>query len=320
MAPIYYGIDKDLGQRIYFPFASGQYRMSLGLQALSLDEWIEIDETFTRYLHLKREQLQRDREESVIGLAGTEVAQQELLDMLLEYLLLHFPEHYQQRGMTIVNLKTGEIWNPQAFAAFPIDLAGRLIQEDLCLMIPTGDDYILKAASVCFPLHWRLKDKIGQSVARIHAPVPGYESKLKQPVKKYFDRLRPNAPGYRFNWTVIGTPDLTLRPEKVGQLANNITSDHIGDRFWIRVERQTLRRLPKTNGILFNIRTYIYPLSLLEKYPQAALGLSQAIFQVPSPMKIYKNLTVSSETLQVYLDRIINSTSTALRSPSDGEP
>lgn len=305
MTQIYYGVDEYIGQPIYFPFASGQYRMSLGLQALSLDEWIEIDETFTRYLDLKREQLQRNFTEWVIGLPDTENAQQELLNMLLEHLPQHFPKHYQRRGMAIANLKTGETWNSQDFAALPIDLAGRLVQEDLCLIFPTGDDYILGAASVCFPLKWRLKDKIGRSVACIHAPVPGYESKLKQPANHYFDRLRPDAPGYRFNWTVIGTSDLTILPERVSQ-TQNFTPDNIGKNFWIRVERQTLRRLPKTNAIAFSIRTYIYPLSLLEKYPQAAFGLSQAILQVPSLMMTYKNLAVHSEALQTYLARIIN--------------
>lgn len=312
MTPIYHGMDEDRGQPIYFPFACGQYRISLGLQALSLNEWIAIDKTFTRYLKLKRDRYQHDYKESVIGLPGTEAAQQELLEMLLEYLPQRFPEHYQQRGMAIANLKTGENWNPQDFAALPIDLASRLVQEDFCLMILSGDDYILGAASVCFPLHWRLKDKIGQSVAQIHNPVPGYESKLKQPVKKYFDRLRSDAPGYRFNWTVVETPDLTLYPGQVSQRDRKIAPDRIGENFWIRVERQTLRRLSKMNAIAFGIRTYIYPLSLLEKYPKAAFGLSQAMLQVPSLMMTYKNLAMHRESLLAYLDRIINDRSTVL--------
>lgn len=35
-----------------------------------------------------------------------------------------------------------------------------------------------------------------------------------------------------------------------------ITQDNAGERMYLRVERQTLRRLPKSNAILFTIKTY----------------------------------------------------------------
>lgn len=302
---IYCGMDEARGQPIYFPFASGQYRMSLGLQTLSLDDWLKIDDRFLHYLHQKQEQLAHHRAASVLAIPGTEDAQQELLDTLLEYLPSHFPTYFERQGATIVNLKTNQIWNPQDFAKTPIDLAGRLVQEDLCLMTPNQDEYILGAASVCFPLHWQPQDKIGQSVTHIHDPVPGYQQKLQRPVETYFDRLRPEAPGCRFNWTVIGSPDLVLDSETVRQFGEAITSSSIPASIWIRVERQTLRKLPQTAAIVFSIRTYIYPLSLLEKYPQAASGLSQAVQQIPAPMKRYKNLAVLSETVRTYLDHII---------------
>jgi dimethylamine monooxygenase subunit A len=301
------GRDEDGGQPLYFPFALGRYRMSLGLQALPSEEWIQIDGRFIPYLQQKQARLQQHYDESVSGLPGTEAAQQELLNLLLDHLPQRFPAHYQCQGTGIANLKTGEIWHSQDFSAIPIDLAGRLVQEDLCLMVPSEQGYILGAASLCFPLHWRLKDKLGQALADIHAPVPGYASRLQQPVDHYFDRLQSHAAGYRFNWSLVGSPDLALEPETASQPVNSLTPENMGENLWIRVERQTLRRLPETRAIVFGIRTYVYPLSLLENYPQAALGLSQAIHQVPGPMKMYKHLEEHSETLQGYLDRIIRS-------------
>ncbi|NEQ23419.1 MAG: DUF3445 domain-containing protein, partial [Microcoleus sp. SIO2G3] len=37
----------------YLPFADGQWRLSMGLKSLNLQEWIEIDEHFTKELALK---------------------------------------------------------------------------------------------------------------------------------------------------------------------------------------------------------------------------------------------------------------------------
>ena len=43
--------------------------------------------------------------------------------------------------------------------------------------------------------------------------------------------------------------------------------DNAGQRLHLRVERQTLLRLPKSNAVLFTIRTYMNPLSTFEGRP-----------------------------------------------------
>jgi dimethylamine monooxygenase subunit A len=305
-APAYVGADAEHAQPIYFPFAHGQFRLSLGLYPLPLENWIQIDGTLTHYLAQKRQRLQQAYPEVVMGLGGTEAAQQEVLEMLLAHLPSHFPEQYQYQSNTITNLGTGEAWQPQDFATMPIDLAGRLVPEDLCLLVPTEADYILGAGSVCFPLYWQLPEKMGKSVADIHGPVPGYEAKLERPVQNYFAHLQPNTPGYRFNWSIVARPDLVLAPEREPR-SENFTPENIGEHLWLRVERQTLRRLPKTDAILFGIRTYIYPLSLLARYPQAASEFAQALRQVPSPMQVYKHLADDQDALLGFLERITSS-------------
>lgn len=287
---------------IYLPFSAGKWQMKPGLKPLRLEDWIQIDEEYLPYLQRKAE-LRADRYSDVFAsLPGTEAAQQEVLDVLLDHLPQHFPGYFERSPHTVTNRLTQETWTTADFATAPLDLAGRLVQEDLCLMLPHEGSYILGAASLSFPSYWRLHDKLGRAIAPIHEPVPGYAQKLQHPVNTYFDRLQPENPGYRLNWSINDTPELFLGHDHAQRIDPiGITADNAGDHLWIRVERQTLRRLPKTQAILFTIRIYVYPLSLLEQHPDATAGLHAMLDQIPDDMQRYKSLIPIRAALQGYL-------------------
>ncbi|WP_416665733.1 heme-dependent oxidative N-demethylase family protein [Egbenema bharatensis] len=273
---------------IYLPFSSPRWHLKLGLQPLNLANWIEIDQELSDYLRLKAELLDDRRSEVLGGLPGSEAAQREVLDLLLEHLPQRFPEVYQLESDRMINLQTQQVWRISDFAARPLELAGRLVQEDLCLMQPRSEEYVLVAGSVCFPFHWWFPEKLGLPLAQIHAPVPEYDTKLNRPVNNFFDRLQLDHPGYRLNWGLVDSPNLCLANHQAKPLDSELSVNAIGDSLWIRVERQTLRRLAKTNHILFTVRTYIYPLSILEQYPTMAKNLLHTIQEMPSGMQQYK--------------------------------
>ena len=65
--------------------------------------------------------------------------------------------------------------------AQPLLTLGRLVQEDLCLMEPQGDEYDLTGAILCFPASWTLAQKIGRPMTGIHHPVEIYDDDLAAP-------------------------------------------------------------------------------------------------------------------------------------------
>jgi dimethylamine monooxygenase subunit A len=293
-------------QPIYLPSATLSARLSMGLKPLSLLDWIEIDDHFEHYLMLKTHLLKHNYSEVFASLAGTQAAQQEVLDLLLDHLLVKFPQIYRRARSQFQNLLTGENWDLQAFEQNPLDLAGRLIQEDLCLMQSRAGNYILSAASLCFPFHWTLRDKLGKPLSQIHDPVPGYQEDLACPVDHFFDRLRADHPVYRFNWGIADKPDLALNYARNDKLPA-ITVDNIGKTLWLRMERQTLRRLEKSQSVLFSIRTYVYPLSILQAYPSAAQNLATRVQQATPELLGYKSILPIQDVLLRYLEEIQSS-------------
>ncbi|MUL36837.1 heme-dependent oxidative N-demethylase family protein [Gloeocapsopsis dulcis] len=290
---------------IYLPFADGQWRMAMGLKPLQLQHWIEIDEDFSEELNYKNKLLKEHYSDVVGSLPGSEAGQREVLELILKHLLQYFPDYYQQQGNCVVNKITKQVWYLSDFTKNPLDLAGRLVQEDLCLM-QLKREYILTAGSVCFPARWRLSEKLGRPLVQIHDPVPDYAQKLEQSVNKFFDRLKPEFPGYRLNWGIVDSPELCLTQRHSTEVFGaDITAENAGEKLWLRVERQTLRRLPVSGGILFTIRTYVYPLKSVVSDPAIASQLAAVIEQIPPQMQIYKNIFPIQTVLLAYLERVV---------------
>lgn len=285
--------------------------MSMGLKALNAKDWIEIDEHFAEELALKDKLLKKQYSDVFASLPESQPSQKEVLDLLLNHLLEQFPQYYRQQGTTIENITTGQVWDVADFEAAPLDLAGRLVQEDLLLMQPSPEGYRLVAASLCFPSRWRLREKLGRPLTQIHSPVPEYQDKLERPVDNFFDRLKVNHPAWRLNWSILDSPELFLPQAREKQdLDTTLDAKNAGEKLWIRVERQTLRRLRVSSDILFTVRTYVHPLKVLEDDPAIARNLAEAVKQIPPDMQRYKNLLPIREALLDYLTQVAAACST----------
>lgn len=296
--------------------------MAMGLQPLAIADWIEIDQQFSHQLQRKAALFREHQADVFVSLPSSTAAQQEVLTLLVQHLLHYFPTHYQQQGSTLQNLITGQVWQLQDVAQ-PLALASQLVQEDLCVLQPPpsdsqqdpaqnwaegliqGSSYCLTAASVCFPSRWHLRSKLGQPVSQIHQPVPGYPEKLARPVDQVFTRFRPDYPAYRFNWSILETPELFL-PKAQPYAGEPITAANAGELLWFRVERQTLRRLPHSQAILFTIHTYVHRLDEVLSSPELAQQLAATIQQIPPALQIYKSLLPFRAALLNYLQQFSN--------------
>ena len=308
-----------LGKYMDYPFAEGNYSLALGLVPMAEETWLDIDEHYAAEMREKARRLREEYAAVFCAMPGSEPGQAEVLEMLLEHLAIYYPNFFCitrtgtalgadgiEPDTRVENLINGEAWRVGDFSGAPLDLAARLIQEDLCLMSPDGKGtYLLSAGSVCFPLRWELTEKFALPMAAIHHAVPGYDEKLASPSDRYMVGLKAHKPSWRCNWSIVDAPDLYLKQKRFKQgQDSDITADNAGRKLWIRSERQSLRRLPRSGDVLFTIRTYIRPLSALESLPSVARGLSQAVEKLPPQMRGYKNLLPIREALLAYLSRI----------------
>jgi hypothetical protein len=277
--------------------------MAMELSELKLDNWIEIDRHYPAELALKRSLLKERHAEVFAALPGTEGASREVLELLADHLCRRFPQWFERSGQRVSNRIVDETYALDNPSIHPLDLAARMVQEDLCLMQPRDDVYCLNAASVAFPSRWTLAEKIGKPMQTIHTPVAFYVEKIGDTTDRFLKLMTPEQAVWRINWNIHDT-DTLFQPRSPGKKSPDpsITAENAGSRLFLRLERQTLRKLPASGDILFTIRTYVRPLSDFAARPDVTKTLAAALRNLPAETIAYKSQGVFLEALLKGLD------------------
>ena len=149
----------------------------------------------------------------------------------------------------------------------PLLTLGRLVQQDICLLEKRKTEHVLTGAILCFPASWSLAEKIGRPLSDIHAPVAPYDAQMARRVQRLFDALRPGRALWRANALLYDDPAL-FQPRRAA--ARRETPD--ASARYLRSERQTILRLPRSGAVLFAIHTYVVPRTALTAEQAAGLG------------------------------------------------
>ncbi len=167
-------------------------------------------------------------------------------------------------------------------------LLGELWEADFLLMKPDGEGmFRLYGGCVCFPSHWDLRDKLGRTMAEIHAPVPGLNETLGRQIDGFLSRIGPGVSWERSNWGLSRSPELNLHPSRqLPRLDAGVALEEV----WFRLEEQSLVALPATGGILFGIRLVIRPMAEIKSDPAARQGMIRALRTMPDAMAAYKGI------------------------------
>lgn len=287
---------------VHLPFEPGPYRMAMGLTTVSDRDWFEIDALYPPEIALRRRLLRERRSDVFAALPASDAARAETLDRVTANLIEHHPDWFSRDGDRLTNHLTGETTN--LGTDDPLAIAGSLVQEDLCLIQVQDAQPIFTAAMLCFPSRWRLADKIGKPLGDVHGPVPVYADRLERPVDRFMRHLKDGHIAARLNWSILDDPTL-FQPAGKWRVEDNaaITPDNAGASLYLRVERQTLRRLPRSGAILFGIRVHVYRLDRVITTPALAERLAAAVRALPDEIVHYKSLRPILGALLGWLDR-----------------
>ena len=190
----------------------------------------------------------------------------------------------------------------------PLEAAARLVPEDLLLLAPRRQNnsedhptWHLEAAALAFPAHWVLAEKMGHPMQMIHQPVPHYDERLAHPVDRFFTAMKIGPISSRMNWSLqIGRSLFTPRRVSRKAAANNDDFHQL----FLRIENQTLRKLPDTGCIVFTIRTHMLPMTLWQDDRDALQSMADMMQNMSPSTQLYKGVPLYEPLVRRALARL----------------
>ncbi|KAJ5131156.1 uncharacterized protein N7515_007195 [Penicillium bovifimosum] len=298
----------------YRPFRYGpKYFITMGLRSMKWDEWIELDNHYLKYHGDKARRIKERGSKCCRTAPEAMDAAIELLEELCAYLPERYPSMFTKTPTGITNTVTNETFNitQRPLPEDPMATAARLVQDDLAIMIERPDgEYYLLAGAILLAGFWRLSDKFGMRLSEIHTSgdVPGYKSKLEKGMKNFFTRLRPEDPVLRNNYFIQVDDELAWSPSIGSEDGENVSwntaeKNRAIEKHFFRSERQSLRRLPRSGGVVFTIRTYFVPIVEIVKEDYVPGRLADAIRSWGDDVGVYKGREKYQDVLLEFLDR-----------------
>lgn len=277
-----------------FPFKAGEYKLTMGIRRLQLQDWLLIEPTYKKHIEEKMKIINNKSEKyppdknlrrrTVFFKEEALPALKELYQMIVDYMCNKYPMSFLKKdGLLHNHILNTKVPASAADVDDPYELLESLaetIEEDFIILLKDpkrntekdSQEYFFKAGIFGFAAGFNPMEKFDKPLSFIHEPIPGYEAKLKMSMNRFFDRISPGEFVQRGNFSVQLHDKFYVDDSNKGhntpgleQKAIPIDELDFDKQVHYRSERQTLTKLPQSGAIIFTIRTYLLPMSELKK-------------------------------------------------------
>ncbi|KAI8942145.1 hypothetical protein NX059_000234 [Plenodomus lindquistii] len=233
------------------------YHQTMSHSKMQSDWWLELENTYEKRIE-QRKQLYAEHGDAVLqALPGSQLACKELMEMALQFLCARYPQYFKLDPVEQV-FYNGILETETDLAnTSPLHVLLDNVPEDFAIML--RDDktgfYVFRAGIICSALGWNVASKIGLRLHEIHAPIPDYREKMQFSMDRYFAKMPTDKPIQRGSWGLEIDQPLYMPPGDPHEAHRNMQNPDLDlSRCHLRVDWQTLRRLPLSAGVVFNFK------------------------------------------------------------------
>jgi len=256
------------------PYRWAGTELQIGLQPIRPQDWLLIDADYAEFMYTKRVHLTSCAARCYRTLPDSRAAQRELRDMVVRHLLDDHPGRFSLLAGTLMCDIDRQSWNLDDDCVEPLWQLSQFVQEDFLLLQEVDGHLLITAASNAYSSSGRLVAAVGRDIRWAHEPVPKLTALHGSRIDRILAAVHESAPCARFNWqlTPLSSIFFPEDPHAANRAALKSVSAQLSKDpslapsvLHIRVERQTLRRLPLTRAIAFSIHTYSDSLGSLSR-------------------------------------------------------
>jgi dimethylamine monooxygenase subunit A len=272
------------------PYRWAAPEFQVGLQSISARDWLILDADYSEFMCAKRAHLTRFPATRYKALPGSLPAQRELRGMVADHLLEDHGQRFSLSNGVLTSTVDRESWDFNDESVEPLRQLSDFVQEDFMLLEEIDGGQVISAASNAYSSSGRLVSSVGHDMRWTHEPVPGLTAAHGARIDRILATVHEDRPCARFNWQLTPLSSIFFPddPHAANRAALTLVSERLaGDPslapslLHMRVERQTLRRLPVTRAVAFSIHTYSDPLSSLVPDPASTQALLELLEGYP---------------------------------------
>ena len=277
--------------RPYRPFRWA-YHQTMSLTKMEPDWWLELESTYKARVE-QRKGLYEQYGTAVLNcLPGAEIAVKELMEMVLQFYCARYPQLFRlsQDKKIFINSILGT--ETDLSETEPLVVLLNNVPEDFACMLrdPETGIYSFRAGIICSSLGWNCGTKIGLKLHEIHEPIPDYKEKMQMSMDRYFAKKPTDKAIQRGSWGLEIDEPLFMPPgdphEKLREVQN---PEHTIDRCHLRVDWQTLRRLPLSGAVVFNFKAVFTPVTEFRTEPYIPTLVLKVLREGKKSYMEYKN-------------------------------
>lgn len=281
------------------------------LKKLDPDYWLELESTYLDRIAQRRKLHALHGKRVMDELPDSEAASRELMEMVVQYLCIRYPKQFDYDEWTSVfrNHILGstvdiKVVHPLHFLLDNVPEDFLITQED-----PETGLYTLRAAVSTSAVGWNIGQKMGRPLHEIHGPVPDYKEKMAFSmdrhvtwwmvsaitlittawIYRYFSKMPCDKPIQRASWGLeIGEPLYLQTDDPDWNHRQRQNPDLPVSDIYMRVDWQTLRRLPKSRAIVFNFKAFFTPITDFRNEPFVPKLLLKVLLEGKKSILEYK--------------------------------
>lgn len=300
--------------RKFRPFKS-KYNLTMGITKPDHQDWLLLEHSYLDRINHHKAILEKDQGKTTCLCNGkdAELAVREIYDYSVSFMAARYPQYFRPLagGDMILNTILNTTLPATSVSAVKdgasandlLRILGEHIEEDFLLMgfDPEVGEYRLRACTGIAANGFTWDTRMNLKLTDLHGPIPRYKEKLQFSMNKYFRSMMPGDIVQRSTYKVqVSDHDALYLPDGNNDI-DPASSKDLGHLAFMRLERQQLTRLKKSNFIVFTLRTYMYPLSDI-KAEGLGPAMAEAMRAWPEDFAKYKHRQDWGEAVFGYLD------------------